>query len=71
MVVKSLMAKLRNKFNISVSEIEEQDTHQTIVIGIAAVVSHNAQADSVAEEIERFAEQVTEAEITEFETDIL
>ena len=32
MVVKSIVQKLRNKFNISVIESEKQDMHQTIVI---------------------------------------
>ena len=37
MVIKSIMQRLKNKFNISVSEVDEQDIHQTLVIGIAAV----------------------------------
>lgn len=70
MVVKSLLAKLRNKFNVSASETEEQDIHQIIVIGVAAIVAHNAQADSVQEEIERFILQNTEAEIQSIEREI-
>ena len=42
MIVKSLIAKLQNKFHVSAAEIDEQDTHQIIVIGIAAIVPHNA-----------------------------
>ena len=45
MVVKSLLAKLRNKFNVSAAEVDEQDIHQIIVIGLAAVAAHQAQAD--------------------------
>ena len=37
MVIKSLIQRLRNKFNISVGEVDEQDVHQTLVIGIAGV----------------------------------
>ena len=33
MVVKSLIAQLQNKFHVSAAEVEEQDTHQIIVIG--------------------------------------
>ena len=29
MVVKSLLAKIRNKFQVSVAEVEAQDVHQT------------------------------------------
>ena len=35
MVVKSLCSRIRNKFNVSVAEVEAQDIHQTIVLGIA------------------------------------
>lgn len=71
MIVKSLMAKLRNKFNVSVAEVDEQDIHQTIVIGVAAIMPHHAQADSVMEEIQHFIEGNTEAEIVEIERVIL
>ena len=63
MIVKSLTAKLQNRFNVSAAEIEEQDTHQIIVIGVAAIVPHNAMADSLMEEISLFVEENCEAEI--------
>lgn len=71
MVVKSLIAKLRNKFNVSVAEVGEQDIHQIIVIGVAAIVAHNAQADSVMEEIREFIEESTEAEILDIEREMV
>ena len=37
MIVKSLCAKLKNKFNVSVIEAEEQDIHQTIVVAVACL----------------------------------
>ena len=70
MVVKSIMGKLQNKFHVSVAEVESQDVHQTIVIGIAAIVAHQAQADSMEEEILQFTEMNTEAEIIECEAEI-
>ena len=70
MVVKSLIAKVQNKFHVSAAEIDEQDTHQIIVIGVAAVVPHNAMADSLMEEISLFVEENTEAEIIDEEREI-
>ena len=61
-IIKSLIAKLQNKFHVSAAEIDEQDTHQTIVIGVAAVV---------LEEISRFVEENCEAEIVDEEREIL
>ena len=64
-IVKSLTAQLQNRFHVSAAEIDEQDTHQIIVIAAAAVVPHNAMADSLMEEISRFVEENCEAEILE------
>ena len=63
MIVKSLIAKLQNRFHVSAAEIDEQDTHQIIVIGVAAIVPHNAMADSLMDEISLFVEENCEAEI--------
>ena len=71
MIVKSLVAKLRNRYNVSASEIDEQDIHQIIVIGVAAIVPHNAFADSLMEDISQFVEENTEAEIIDEEREIL
>ncbi len=70
MVVKSLLAKIRNKFQVSAAEVEDQDIHQSIVIGVAAIVPHSAQADSLMDEIVSFVEQNTEAEIVKEEREI-
>ena len=66
MIVKSLIVKLLNKFNVFAAEIDEQDIHHTegvpweiIVIGVAAIVHHNAMADSLMEEISLFVKENT------------
>ena len=63
MIVKSLVAKLQNKFHVSAAEVDEQDVHQIIVIGVAGIVPHNAMADSMMDEISKYLEENTEAEI--------
>ncbi len=65
MIVKSLVAQLQNRFHVSAAEIDAQDTHQIIVLGLAAVVPHNALADSLMDEISQFVETATDAEIVE------
>jgi len=69
MVIKSIMQRLKNKFNISVSEVDEQDIHQTLVIGIAAVCGSSAQVDSTMENIISFVESNTDAEIINIENE--
>lgn len=66
-IVKSLIVKLQNRYHVSAAEIDEQDTHQIIVIGIAAIVPHNSMADSLMDDISLFVEENTEAEIIDEE----
>lgn len=67
MIVKSIVQRLKNKFNISVSEIDEQDVHQTIVIGIVGICANAAQSDSTMENIITFIESNTDAEIIDIQ----
>ena len=69
-IVKSLIAKLQSRYHVSAAEIDEQDTHQIIVIGVAAIVAHTAMADSLMDDISMFVEENTEAEILDEERDI-
>ena len=70
MAVKSLIGKIRSRYAVSAAEIDEQDIHQTIVIGVAAIVAHTAQADSVMDDILAFVESSTEAGIVSVEREI-
>lgn len=63
--VHSLVTKLQGRFHVSAAEIDEQDTHAILVIGIAAIVPHHAMADSLMDEISVFIEENCEAEILE------
>lgn len=71
MVVKSLVQKLKNKFNMSVAEVDEQDIHQTIVIGLVGICGTSAQADSTMENIIAFIECNTDAEIIDIKKEDL
>ncbi|NGU52388.1 DUF503 domain-containing protein [Clostridium perfringens] len=68
-VVKSIVQRLKNKFNVSVGEVHEQDIHQIIVIGISAVCGDQKQVDSTLENLIDFVEENTDAEIINIESD--
>ena len=69
MVVKSIVQRLKNKFNVSVGEVHEQDIPQIIVIGISAVCGDQKQVDSTLENLIDFVEENTDAEIINIESD--
>ncbi len=70
MVVKSIVAKTKNKFNVSIAEVDEQDTHQTIILGIACVAGTISQSDSILDHVINFIEGSSEAEIVNIEREI-
>ena len=51
-VVKSLKDRLRHKFNVSVSEIDDQDLHNSAVIAAAAVSSSRDFAEKMLRSVE-------------------
>ena len=64
MEIKSLLTRVRRKFNVSAAEADAQDFHQTIVLSFAALAANTAQADSVMDHILTFLEESTQAEAT-------
>ena len=71
MIVKSIIDKTKNKFNISIAEIEDQDLHQAIVIGIACISTDKRHADSTIQNVINFIEDNTDAVLESIETEII
>ncbi len=70
MVIKSIIAKVDNKFNVSIAEIEELDIHQIAVIGIACVTESNVQAQRIIDTVIDYIENTTDAEIVDIQREI-
>lgn len=56
-VVKSLLARVRNEFNVSAAEVAAQDAWQTAVFGVACVSTSQQYAHGQLEAVVRFIEQ--------------
>ena len=57
-VVKSLKDRLRGKFNVAVSEIEDQEAWQSAVIAAVTVSPHHAHAEQVLQRVEEEAASI-------------
>ena len=71
MIVLSLTKRLSNKFNVSVSEVNYQDVHEQIEIGIVSVGTTKEILYSLKEKILDFVEDNTDAEIVRIEEEII
>ena len=71
MIIKSIIARLKNNFNVSVCETNQQDIHQILVIGIAAMASNTSACDSILDQILDFVEEHCDAELIQIHREII
>jgi len=56
-VIKSIITRLQNKFNVSVAEVDNQDLWQLATLGVACVSNHRRHADETLTNIVKFVAQ--------------
>lgn len=65
-IVQSVLKRVQNRFNVSAAEIEEQDAHKTIVLGLACVSNSMAHAEDVLQSALHYIEGSSEAQVVDF-----
>jgi len=53
-VIKSVIARLQNKYNVSVAEIDNQNLWQIATLGVACVSNHRRHADETLANVVKF-----------------
>jgi len=71
MVVRSLKDRLRNRFKVSVAEVEEMDNHQRAVLGVAYVTNSKRHANQVMDQVIGFVESEGRAYLVDYAIEIL
>ena len=56
-VIQSIVTRLRNRFNVSVAEVDNQGLWQIATLGIACVSSHRRHADEILSNVVKFIVQ--------------
>lgn len=70
-VVRSVAQRLRNKFQVAVAEVDDNDAWQIATIGVACVANTARRCNEVLAEIIAFVEQTRlDAEVIDIETDV-
>jgi uncharacterized protein YlxP (DUF503 family) len=69
-VVSSIKDRLRNGFNISVAEVEEQDHRQLAVLGIAMVSNETQHLRKALSQIVEALRSHPVAELVDYEMDV-
>ncbi|MEA1947142.1 MAG: DUF503 domain-containing protein [Thermodesulfobacteriota bacterium] len=70
-IVKSIITRLRNNFNVSVAEVGANDIYQKAVIGFALVGNNRKVINSKIDKIFNLADELNLAEIIDSEMEII
>jgi uncharacterized protein YlxP (DUF503 family) len=71
-VIKSLIARIQNRFNVSVAEIDEHDRWQMASIGISCVSTSSEHAHQVLSKVIGFiGKERLDAELVDYEIEII
>jgi uncharacterized protein YlxP (DUF503 family) len=71
-VVRSVVSRLRNQFNLAVAEVEEQDVWQTAVLGLSCVSNDGRHAHQMLEKAVEFVEGLRiDAVIESYEIELI
>ena len=71
MVVKSLKDRLRNRFHVSVAEVEEMDNHRRAVLGVAYVTNARRHANQVMDQVVDFVDSEGSIYLVDYMIEIL
>jgi len=70
-VIKSLIRRIQSRFNVSVAEIDKQDSWRSAVIGFACVSSSARHAGQMVNSVIQFVEGDCRVEIMKQDSEIL
>jgi len=70
-VVKSLLGRLKSRFNVSVAEVEDNDLWQRAGLGVTLVGNDRRFVNSALDKVLDYVERETEAEVIESNIEII
>lgn len=70
-IVRRLLDRTRNQFNVAAAEVGHMDSHRTAVLAVAVVSNDRGHADSMLQSIGSFMEGATDAVVVDRSTELL
>jgi len=71
-VIKSVMARVRNQFEVAIAEVDEQDLRQIAKLGVSCVSNSKQHADEILGRVQRYIEETRpDVIISNVETELI
>ncbi|TRZ96405.1 DUF503 domain-containing protein [bacterium] len=71
MVLHSLKARLRNSFNVAVTQVDQQDKWQRATLAVVGVEQDIKNMDSILSRILNFIEKFNSAQLIDYEIEMI
>ena len=71
-VIKSIMARVRNQFEVAIAEVEDQDVWQIAKLGVSCVSNSKSHANEILGNVQRYIEETRpDVIISNIETELI
>lgn len=70
-IIKSIMARIQSRFNVSIAEVGLNDSWKTSLIGFACVTNDSAHANQTISKVLKFIDGDSRVEIIDYNIEIL
>lgn len=70
-LLKSLIARIQNKFNVSVAEIDDQDLRQKALVGVAIISNSSKHANQVLSKVVELVQREAEIVLMDYSLELL
>lgn len=71
MTLRSIKDRVKNKYNVSIAEVEDMDLHQSIVLGVSCVSTNKAHANSMLDDVLNFIETNFDTEMLDYQIELV
>ena len=71
-IIKSVVARVRNHFDVAIAEVDEQERWQLAILGISCVSNNSSHASEILAHVQRYIEETRpDILITDVETELI
>ncbi|HLH63667.1 MAG TPA: DUF503 domain-containing protein [Ktedonobacteraceae bacterium] len=71
-IVKSVLARVRNQFEVAIAEVDEQDRWQIAKLGVSCISNSSQHADEILSHVRRYIEETRpDLLVTDAESEII
>ena len=65
-VVRSVIDRVKHRFNVAITEVDALDSHQTAVLGAAAILNDSRHVNRTLSHVVNFVEETSAAELADY-----